>query len=71
MNIKKIIALIMCVILVVICSGCSLDFFSVESLLSPPVQSGKNGEVQKAFNTLMKDKMFQLKTPASGDYQTA
>ena len=71
MNIKKIIALIMCVVLVVMCSGCSLDFFSVESLLSPPVQSGKNGEVQKAFNTLMKDKMVQLKTPASGDYQTA
>ncbi len=71
MNIKKIIALIMTVILVIMCSGCSLDFFSVESLLAPPVQSGKNGEVQKAFNTLMKDKKVQLKTPASGDYQTA
>ncbi len=71
MNIKKITALIMTVILVIMCSGCSLDFFSVESLLAPPVQSGKNGEVQKAFNTLMKDKKVQLKTPASGDYQTA
>ena len=71
MNIKKITALIMTVILVIMCSGCSLDFFSVESLLAPPVQSGKNGEVQKAFNTLMKDKKVQLKIPASGDYQTA
>ncbi len=71
MNIKKITALIMTVILVIMCSGCSLDFFSVESLLAPPVQSGKNGEVQKAFNTLMNDKKIQLKTPASGDYQTA
>ncbi len=71
MNIKKITALIMTVILVIMCSGCSLDFFSVESLLAPPVQSGKNGEVQKAFNTLMKDKKVQLKTPASGDFQTA
>lgn len=71
MNFKKIIAIIMTLILVVMCSGCSLDFFSVESLLSPPVQSGKNGEVQKAFNTLMKDTKVQLKTPASGDYQTA
>ncbi len=71
MNIKKITALVMTVILVIMCSGCSLDFFSVESLLAPPVQSGKNGEVQKAFNTLMKDKKVQLKTPASGDYQTA
>ncbi len=71
MNIKKITALLMTAILVIMCSGCSLDFFSVESLLAPPVQSGKNGEVQKAFNTLMKDKKVQLKTPASGDYQTA
>lgn len=71
MNIKKIIALAVCIILVAVCSGCSLDFFSVESLLAPPVQSGKNGEVQKAFNTLMKDTKLQLKSPVSGDYQTA
>lgn len=71
MNFKKLISLALCLVLIIVCSGCSLDFFSVESLLSPPVQSGKNGEVQKAFNTLMKDKKVQLKTPASGDYQTA
>ena len=71
MKLKKIISLGLIVVLVFMCSGCSLDFFSVESLLSPPVQSGKNGELQKAFNTLMKDEKVQLKTPASGDFQSA
>lgn len=71
MNFRRITALVLTVTLVLMCSGCSLNFFSVESLLSPPVQSGKNGEVQEAFNTLMKDVKVQLKTPVSGDYQTA
>ncbi len=71
MNLKKIISLGLVVILVIMCSGCSLDFFSVESLLAPPVQSGKNGELQKVFNTLMKDEKVKLKTPTSGDFQSA
>ena len=71
MKFKRIMALVAAVTLLLTCSGCSLNFFSVESLLSPPVQSGKNGEVQKAFNTLMRDVKVQLKTPVSGDYQTA
>ncbi len=71
MKAKRIISLIIAVALVVMCSGCSLNFFSVESLLSPPVQSGKNGEVQAAFNSLMKDKKVQLKTPVSGDFQSS
>ena len=71
MKLKKIISLGLIVVLVIMCSGCSLDFFSVESLLAPPVQSGKNGELQEAFNTLMKDEKVQLKTPASGDFQSA
>ena len=57
--------------MVLFCSGCSLNFFSVESLLSPPSQSGKNGEVEKAFKKLMAEKTIQLRTPQSGDYQTA
>lgn len=68
---KKLIAIAILIALVLSCSGCSLNFFSVESLLAPPTQSGKNGEVQKAFNTLMKDTKFQLKAPVSGEYQTS
>lgn len=62
MKIRKIISLITAAALVIVCSGCSLNFFSVESLLAPPVQSGKNGEVQAAFNSLMKNEKIQLKT---------
>lgn len=51
-------------------SGCSLNFFSVESLLTPPAQSGENGEIQKSFNELMKNKTVQLKSPASGEFQS-
>ncbi|MBO5066386.1 MAG: hypothetical protein J6D06_09760 [Clostridia bacterium] len=68
---KKIIGLLLAASLLLTCSGCSLNFFSVESLLSPPMQSGKNGEVQEAFNTLMKKEKIQLKTPLAGDYQTS
>lgn len=68
---KKALAVILCFSLILICSGCSLNFFSVESLLSPPLQSGKNGEVEEAFKKLMTEKTLQLRTPQSGDYQTA
>ena len=68
---KKIIAIAIIIALVLSCSGCSLNFFSVESLITPPAQSGKNGEVQKAFNELMKDTKFQLKAPVAGEYQTS
>lgn len=68
---KKVVGLILTVALLVACSGCSLNFFSVESLLSPPMQTGKNGEIQAAFNALMKNEKIQLKTPLAGAYQTA
>ncbi len=68
---KKFIAVIALLVLVLTCSGCSLNFFSVDSLITPPAQSGKNGQVQKAFNSLMKDKKVQLKTPVYGEYQTS
>ncbi|MBS7359304.1 MAG: VCBS repeat-containing protein, partial [Oscillospiraceae bacterium] len=71
MKIKRIVALTLAVVMLMLCSGCSLNFFSVESLMSPPSQSGKNGEVEKNFKKLMSDKTVQLRTPASGDYQTA
>lgn len=71
MKIKRIISLVIAVGLLISCSGCSLNLFSVESLLSPPMQDGENGEIQKAFNELMKDKVIQLKTPVSGDYQSS
>lgn len=68
---KKLCSIILVLCLIIMCSGCSLNFFSVESLIVPPEQSGKNGEVQKAFDTLMSGTKFQLKTPAAGDYQTS
>ncbi len=71
MKLRKILALILCTIMISLCSGCSLNFFSVESLMSPPSQSGKNGEVEEAFKKLMAEKNVQLRTPQSGDYQTA
>ncbi len=71
MKLKKFIALLLCAISILLCSGCSLNFFSVESLMNPPSQTGKKGEVEKAFKKLMADKNIQLRTPQSGDYQTA
>ncbi len=71
MKIKKVIALMLCVTMILLCSGCSLNFFSVESLMSPPSQSGRNGEVEGAFKKLMAEKNVQLRTPQSGDFQTA
>ena len=68
---KKFISVIALLALVLTCSGCSLNLFSVDSLITPPAQSGKNGQVQKAFNSLMKDKKVQLKTPVYGEYQTS
>ncbi len=70
-NMKRFCCVVVLICVIVLCSGCSLDFFSVESLIVPPEQSGKNGEVQKAFNTLMSGTKFQLKTPTDGDYQTS
>ncbi len=71
MRFKKFIATAMSFVVLLMCSGCSLNFFSVESLMSPPAQSGKNGEVEEAFKKLMSEKTIQLRTPMSGDYQTA
>lgn len=68
---KKFITVIALLVLVLTCSGCSLNLFSVDSLITPPAQSGENGQVQKAFNSLMKDKKVQLKTPVYGEYQTS
>ena len=71
MKLNKIISVIISAVLLLLCSGCSLNFFSVESLMSPPLQFGKNGEVEEAFKKLMTEKTIQLRTPQSGDYQTA
>ncbi len=71
MNVKKIPLILLSLILVVCLSGCSLNFFSVESLLSPPKQPGKIGEVQDAFYKLVNGTSVQLKAPSSGQYQTS
>ncbi len=71
MKIKKVLAVITAIAILLLCSGCSLNLFSVESLLTPPVQSGKNGEVQEAFGKLKGKEKIQLKTPVSGDFQSS
>ena len=69
MKIIKVVALIL--IMAVVFSGCSLNFFSVESLLTPPSQGGENGEILEAFYNSMKESVVQLKAPVSGEYQTS
>ena len=69
---KRKAALLLAVVLLLLSfSGCTINLFSVESLMMPPEQIGKNGEVQKAFNRLMSEKTVLLKTPSKGEYRTA
>lgn len=68
----RIAALAAVITMLLVSSGCSgFNFFSVESLLSPPSLSGKNGEVQDAFNKLVNGKNIKLKTPSKGDYKSS
>ena len=71
MKLKKVLSVIIVTILLLSLSGCSLNFFSTETLLKPPALSGKSGEVQEAFNKLMSGKTFLLKTPTKGDYKSS
>lgn len=71
MKIRKTLLFIISVVLVFACSGCSLDFFSVESLLSPPGQTGVYGEIQRDFKAFVNSNTLQFKTPSSGKYQTS
>ncbi len=71
MKFKRIIGLLCVICFIISSSGCSLNFFSVETLMNPPTQPGENGEVQRAFLKLMGDKNIQLKAPQSGEFQTA
>ena len=68
---KKVISAILVVILLLTTTGCSLNFFSTETLLKPPALSGKSGEVQEAFNKLMSGKTFLLKTPSKGEHKSS
>lgn len=72
---KKIAVRLICafaaVLSLIFVSGCSLNFFSVESLLAPPALSGDNGEVQAAFNRLTASKTVQLRTPSRGTYKSS
>lgn len=70
-NAFKALSLVLIFITVFCMSGCSLNFFSIESMLSPPRLHGKNGEVQKAFYELMSAKNIKLKTPAKGDFKSS
>ncbi len=71
MKFKRILGVLCVICFIISSSGCSLNFFSVESLMMPPTQSGENGEIQKAFLKLMGEKNIQLKAPITGEYQTA
>ena len=71
MELKRILSITLVIAMLLLSSGCSLNFFSTDALLKPPALTGKSGEVQKAFNKLMSGKNFQLKTPSKGDYKSA
>lgn len=71
MKFKRILAITLVLVMLLVSSGCSLNFFSTETLLKPPALSGKSGEVQEAFNKLMNGKSFQLKTPSKGEYKSS
>ncbi len=71
MKFKRILSIALVITMLLLSSGCSLNFFSTDSLLKPPALTGKSGEVQKAFNKLMSGKTFQLKTPSKGDFKSA
>lgn len=71
MKLKRILSIVLVVTMLLLTSGCSLNFFSTDSLLKPPALTGKSGEVQEAFNKLMSGKNFQLKTPSKGEYKSA
>jgi len=71
MKFKRFWAILLVVLMLLMSSGCTLNFFSTESLLKPPALSGKSGEVQEAFNKLMSGKTFQLKTPSKGEYKSS
>ncbi len=70
-NIFRVISLILSFVTVMVLSGCSLNFFSIESMLSAPALTGKNGQVQKAFNELMSSAAIKLKTPVKGEYRSS
>lgn len=71
MKFKKVLSVIIVTVMLLTSSGCSLNFFSTETLLKPPALSGKSGEVQEAFNKLMSGKTFLLKTPTKGDFKSS
>ncbi len=71
MKFKRIVSIFLVAITLFMCTGCSLNLFSTETLLKPPALSGKSGEVQDAFNKLMSGKTFQLKTPTKGEYKSS
>lgn len=71
MKIKKVVSAVLVVLLLLSTTGCSLNFFSTETLLKPPALSGKSGEVQEAFNKLMSGKTILLKTPSKGEFKSS
>ena len=70
-NFKRILSIVLVLAMLLLSTGCSLNFFSTDSLLKPPALTGKSGEVQEAFDKLMSGKTFQLKTPVKGEYKSA
>ena len=71
MKLKRILSIALVIAMLLLSSGCSLNFFSTDALLKPPALTGKSGEVQEAFNKLMSGKTFQLKTPSKGEYKSS
>ena len=71
MKLKRILSIVLVATMLLLTSGCSLNFFSTDALLKPPALTGKSGEVQEAFNKLMSGKTVQLKTPSKGEFKSS
>ncbi|MBQ9859698.1 MAG: hypothetical protein IJO76_03355 [Clostridia bacterium] len=69
---KRIICIGLAAVLLLLCTGCSLD---VESFLQPPRSRGEQRQVQQALETYIRDsgiaERYTLKFPTEGEYTSA
>lgn len=69
---KKIIAIIICVVICFSFAGCNINISSVDVLMRPPKLSGENSLLQQTFETTVGDsESIVMKTPISGDNRSS
>lgn len=69
---KKIIAIIVCIVICLSFAGCNINISSVDILMRPPKLSGENSLLQQTFETTVGDsESIVMKTPISGDNRSS